>query len=103
MAEDPDPAGRQIAADAWPAFEGRQPDDIRVEHDLSGKPTGDTAHPVALVAAAAAADAAGQADARGRLLDAADELDRQTPTYYGAAWVALGRLMLETDTLDSCK
>jgi endoglucanase len=103
MAEDPDPAGRQIAADAWPAFEGRQPDDIRVEHDLSGKPTGDTAHPVGLVAAAGAADAAGQADARGRLLDAADELDRQTPTYYGAAWVALGRLMLETDTLDSCK
>ena len=103
MAEDPDPAGRQIAADAWPAFEGRAPADIRVEHDLSGKPTGNTSHPIALVAAAGAADAAGQADAKAQLLDAADRLDRQTPTYYGAAWVAIGRLMLETDTLDSCK
>lgn len=103
MAEDPDPAGRQIAAGAWPVFEGRQPDDIHVEHDLSGKPTGNTSHPIALVAAAGAADAAGQADAKAQLLDAADELDRQTPTYYGAAWVALGRLMLETDALNSCK
>ena len=95
-----DPAGREIAAKAWPAFEGRAPADIPVEHDLSGEPVGGEQHPVALVAAAAAADAAGDAGAKAELLDAAEALDRQTPTYYGAAWVALGRVMLETDALD---
>jgi endo-1,4-beta-D-glucanase Y len=102
MAEDPDPAGRQIAARAWPAFEGRDPADIPVEHDLMGQPAGGTLHPVALVAAAGAADAAGEAAAKRRLLDAAEDLDRQTPTYYGAAWVALGRVMLDTNALDAC-
>jgi endo-1,4-beta-D-glucanase Y len=102
MAEDPDPAGREIAAGAWPAFDGRDPADIPVEHDLSGEPAGGTLHPMALVAAAAAADAAGQAAAKRRLLDAAEDLDRQTPTYYGAAWVALGRVMLDTNELDAC-
>ena len=100
MAEDPDPAGREIAAKAWPAFEGRAPADIPVEHDLSGQPVGGEQHPVALVAAAGAADAAGDASAKAELLNAAEALDRETPTYYGAAWVALGRVMLETDALD---
>jgi endo-1,4-beta-D-glucanase Y len=102
MAEDPDPAGRRIAARAWPAFEGRDPADIPVEHDLSGQPAGGTLHPMALVAAAAAADAAGQSASKRRLLDAAEALDRRTPTYFGAAWVALGRIMLDTSALDAC-
>ena len=100
LAEDPDPAGRRIAARAWPVFDGQKPADIPVEYDLSGRPTGDTLHPIALVAAAAAADAAGQARARSRLLDAAEALDRRSPTYYGAAWVALGRIMLTSSALD---
>ena len=48
-----------------------------------------------LVAAAGAADAAGQAGARDALLAAAEALDKRSPTYYGAAWVALGRIMLD--------
>lgn len=100
LAEDPDPAGREIAARAWPAFEGRETADIPVEHDLSGEPTGDTLHPIPLVAAAGAADAAGKTADRDRLLDAAEALDQQSPTYYGAAWVALGRIMLTSDDLD---
>jgi endoglucanase len=102
MAEDPDPAGREIAARAWPAFEGRDPSDIPVEHDLSGQPAGGTLHPISLVAAAGAAAAAGQDAAKRRLLDAAEQLDQRTPTYYGAAWVALGRIMLDTNALDAC-
>ena len=102
FAEDPDPAGRRIAARAWPVFEGREPADVPAEHDLSGRPTGGTHHPMALVAAAGAAYAAGQAEAGRRLLDAAEALDRQTPTYYGAAWVALGRMMLTTERLAAC-
>jgi endoglucanase len=102
MAEDPDPAGRRIAARAWPVFAGQDPTKLPVEHDLSGHPVGGTLHPVALVAAAGAADAAGQPAARDGLLDAAEALDRHSPTYYGAAWVALGRIMLTTNLLHTC-
>jgi endoglucanase len=103
LAEDPDPAGRQIAARAWPVFENQDPTKLPVEHDLFGRPTGHTLHPVVLVAAAGAADAAGQPAARDGLLDEAEDLDRRSPTYYGAAWVALGRIMLTTKLLDvSC-
>lgn len=102
MAEDPDPAGRRIAAAAWPVFDGQDPAKLPVEHDLTGKATGGTLHPVVLVGAAGAASAAGQTGARDRLLAAAEALDARTPTYYGAAWVALGRIMLTTKLLDSC-
>ena len=100
MAEDPDPAGKRLSAKAWPAFEGRKPAEIPIEHDLSGKPTGGTQHPMALVAAAGAAQAAGKTKEAARLLDAADALDKRAPTYYGAAWAALGRIMLTTTALD---
>ena len=45
LAEDPDPSGRAIAARAWPVFEGRNPADVPVEHDLSGQATGSTPTP----------------------------------------------------------
>jgi endo-1,4-beta-D-glucanase Y len=102
MAEDPNPDGRRIAARMWPVFEGRAASEIPVEHDLTGKPIGGTRHPVVLVAAAAAAGAAGHPADRDRLLDAAAALDKESPTYYGAAWVALGRIMLTTKYLDAC-
>jgi endoglucanase len=102
FAEDPDPAGRAIAARAWPAFQGADPTKLPVEHDLSGRPAGSTLHPVALVAAAGAADAAGDVSARDGLLDEAETLDRRTPTYYGSAWVALGRIYLTTKYLNTC-
>ena len=100
MAEDPNPAGRQIAARAWPAFAGENPTRLPVNHTLTGRPIGDILNPVVLVAAAGAADAAGQPAARDGLLAAAEALDRRTPTYYGSAWVALGRMMLTTTLLD---
>ena len=81
-------------------FDGRTPTNLPVEHDLSGRPAGNTLHPVALVAAAGAAAAAGKTAARDSLLDAADALDQRAPTYYGAAWVALGRIMLTTKLLN---
>jgi hypothetical protein len=54
------------------------------------------------VAAAGAAHAAGLTAARDGLLDAAEALDQRSPTYYGAAWVALGRMMLTTKLLGPC-
>jgi endoglucanase len=102
FAEDPDPAGRQIAARAWPVFEGQDPNNLPVEHDLTGKPVGDTMNPVVQVSAAGAADAAGKTAERDRFLKAAEALDKRQPTYYGAAWVAIGRMMLTTNKLDAC-
>jgi endoglucanase len=99
MAEDP--AGRRIVARAWPVFAGRDPTQLPVAHALSGRALGDTLNPVVLVAAAGAADAAGHTAARDGLLDSAAALDRRFPTYYGAAWVALGRMMLTTNLLDA--
>jgi endoglucanase len=102
MAEDANPAGREIAARAWPVFETTDPNTLTVTHTLSGQPIGNVLDPVVLVAAAGAADAAGHPAARDGLLDAAEALDRRTPTYYGAAWVALGRIMLTTNLLAAC-
>ena len=100
FAEDPDPAGKRIAAKAWPAFEGKKPADIPIEHDLNGQPAGSTQHPMALVAAAGAAAAAGKEADKQKLLAAAEALDKRAPTYYGAAWAALGRIMLDSTALD---
>jgi endoglucanase len=85
FAEDCNADGVAVAADLWPVLRNR-------EHD----------HPVELVAAAAAADAAGNRRDRDDLLAAAARRDREHPTYYGAAWVALGRVMLTTDLLGAC-
>jgi endo-1,4-beta-D-glucanase Y len=102
FAEDPDPAGVRIAAKAWPAYEGQKPADIVVEHNIDGKPSGGTKHAMGLVAAAGAAQAAGKTSDAAKLLDAAEALDKQDPTYYGSAWVALGRVMLTSDLLNAC-
>jgi hypothetical protein len=99
MAEDP--AGRRIVARAWPVFAGRNPTKLPIAHALSGRAIGDILNPVVLVAAAGAADAAGHLAARDGLLDSAEALDRRLPTYYGAAWAALGRIMLTTNLLDA--
>jgi endoglucanase len=101
LAVDPDPAGRRLAAAAWPVFRQQRPDDIVLERNLNGSPAGGSRTPLALVAAAGAAHAAGDHRAVGRLLRAAAALDRRQPTYYGAAWVALGRLLLTTDRLSA--
>lgn len=79
-------AGRAVAAGLWSRLRGQE------------RPK----HAVGLVGAAGAATAAGDRIARDRLLDDAERRDSQQPTYYGAAWVALGRVMLTTDLLGSC-
>jgi cellulose synthase/poly-beta-1,6-N-acetylglucosamine synthase-like glycosyltransferase len=59
-------------------------------------------HPVFAVSAAAAEEAAGQKGSSEAMLDKAATEDLQTPTYYGAAWVALGRVMLDSSALGTC-
>ena len=70
---------------------------------LDGRVLDPSGHPLPLVAAAAAAHAAGAIDDRDRLLDEAAAQDQRVPTYYGAAWVALGRALLQTDLLHACE
>jgi hypothetical protein len=51
---------------------------------------------------AGVAHAAGDGDAAVRLLDRAAALEADRPSYCGAAWTALARVMLDTDWLGSC-
>jgi endoglucanase len=92
---------RELAAGVWRLLSasGVEP---AAEHALDGSPLNADSHPAALVGAAAAAGAAGDATARAELLDRAAASDESAPSYYGAAWVALGRVMLTTDWLGAC-
>jgi hypothetical protein len=49
-----------------------------------------------------AAKAAGDTSAVPKLLAATQQLNAEHPTHYGAAWVALGWLMLTTSGLQPC-
>lgn len=93
-----EPAWRDFAASVAPIYPPA--DDLRLRLTLDGGPASDDRHPLMLTASAAAAHAAGDASAT-QLLDAAEQLERRHPSYYGAAWVALGRLGLEAP-LRSC-
>ena len=78
------------------------PGEVPALRNLNGSADGDWQHPVALVAAAATEQVAGNPDGAVERLDAAAQLQQRSPTYYGAAWVALGRIMLTTSLLGEC-
>jgi endoglucanase len=103
LAESCDGDARDLAARSWP-FLREQAEDGRVApvYRLDGAPAAEGEHPLGLAAAAASAQAAGDGDAAHDLLDRADHANRRGPTYYGAAWAALGRVMLTTDLLGDC-
>jgi endoglucanase len=69
---------------------------------LDGRPTSPDVAPLSAVAAAAAAYGAGNADTGNSLLSRAARIEAEYPTYYGAAWVALGRVLLTTHLLTTC-
>lgn len=58
--------------------------------------------PLPLIAAAAAARAAGSERASGHLLDRALRLQHRYPTYYGGAWTALGLALFDGALGGSC-
>ena len=99
LAESCDPEDRELAARLWPRLR-ESPGTAR--RALDGTPLGDDEHAVALAGAAAAAHAAGDRHAATDLLDRAARLERERPSYYGAAWVELTRAMLQDGTLGSC-
>jgi endo-1,4-beta-D-glucanase Y len=95
-----DPQARALAARWWPLLRpaGRA-------QALALRPDGTvldgTASVLPLVAAAAAARAAGQPGAAQHLLGQAAALQRAHPTYYGGAWQALGSA-LSAGALSGC-
>lgn len=95
---------RHSAARLWPvlrspALAGRATVDLTV----SGAQGRDALRsPVGLVAAAAAAWAAHHRDIARELLGRAEAMNRVHQTYYSSAWVALGRMFLQTRQLGTC-
>jgi endoglucanase len=103
MAEDCDERGKFLAAAMWPFLESEwKKGRIVATYGLDGRPSAGYEHPASIVGAAGAATAAGDERTAARLLDHAEALERKSPSYYGAAWVALGRAMLTTDLLGGC-
>src|SRR4030081_3477306 len=102
MAEDCSSGDRQWARRAWPFFKSGAGGGLAATYDLAGHARGNGSHPVAYVAAAGAAIAAGDSSAGLSMLDRAERAQAASPSYYGAAWVALGRVMLTTDWLGPC-
>ena len=92
-----DPADQAMAASLSDTLGARSP--APGLRDLGGTATVEWSHPLAEVSAAAAAAAAGDPRAAAGRLDLAARLQAAEPTYYGAAWLALGELLLaETGT-----
>jgi endoglucanase len=96
-----DPAARRLAAGWWPKLSS-----AGASQALALRPDGGVVaagpSPLALVATAAAADAAGRPADRDRLLDQASAAESAHPSYYSAAWVALGRGLLRGSIAGAC-
>ena len=93
------PEDRRLAAALWPLYQ-RSPG--RDGYSLNGQPASGLSHASSFVAAAASAQAAGHAQTADRLLGQAQAENSRYPTYYGAAWLALGRVLLTTSALGGC-
>ena len=100
FAESCDPEDRALARVMRPLLV--TPSEVPALRYLDGSAASNWQHPVGLVAAAAAEQSAGNPDGAVERLDAAAQLEQRSPTYYGAAWVALGRIMLTTSLLGEC-
>lgn len=94
------PADVALAAGLAPTL-SREPV-LGAELDLGGGRLAEATHPLAYGARAASSAAAGDiGSARDDLAEAVSVSDA-TPTYYGAAWVALAPMLLESDRFGGC-
>jgi endo-1,4-beta-D-glucanase Y len=97
-------AGQRLARAAWPFLRNEiDSGSLVMPYTLDGRPIADERHAVAYVAAAAAALTSGERSRADDLLGTAAEVDAASPTYFGSAWVALGRVWLDTDLLGGCR
>jgi endoglucanase len=95
-----DPRGARLAARLDPLLNSKEnalaltPDGQILNQETNATP---------VIGAAAAAQAAGNDARRDRLFAEAASLNAQHPTYYGTAWLALGRTLLTTNLLGGCQ
>jgi endoglucanase len=89
-----------LAAKLAGPLSGKSP--LPMELDLGGTALNQDQSPLGYVARAAAEASSGQRSAAQADLQTADTLSQSTPTYYGAAWDALGALQLETRAFNGC-
>ncbi|MCW2572456.1 MAG: glycoside hydrolase family 8 [Frankiales bacterium] len=94
--------GRRAVARGWPAL-AASATQAPLVRGLDGVVRDANRVPLSAVAAAAAAQAAGESGASSALLRTADEISAQFPSYYGDAWNALGRVLLTTQRLATCR
>jgi hypothetical protein len=96
-----DAAARRLAAGWWPKLSA-----ATASQALALRPDGGIVakgpSTLAFVAAAAAADAASRPADRDRLLRRASARVSAHPSYYGEAWIALGRWLLRGSSAGRC-
>ena len=92
----------RIPAAMWPFFSTKPPNAIGFAYSLDGRLLAPQQTATLLVGAAAAAQSAHQSEARDGLLAQAEAINTRFPTYFGSAWIAIGRLELDTALLGSC-
>ncbi|HWF50182.1 MAG TPA: glycosyl hydrolase family 8 [Solirubrobacteraceae bacterium] len=101
MASSCSPGDRALAAQWWRTLSAPQRSGA-VALSPNGTVLDGQTNSLPYVAAAAAAGAGGNGRARARLLARARKAQYRYPTYYGAAWLALGEALLETGELGGC-
>jgi endoglucanase len=101
LAEACDTSSRTLAASLWRTAQRTL--DVAAERlNLDGTVQTRGTNPLFTLAAASAAHAAGEGDRSEQLLDDAEQLNAESPSYYLSSWLALTRLMLDTDLLGGC-
>ena len=90
-----DPQARALAARWWPLLRPSDRDQALVLHP-AGTVLNPTPAVLPMVASAAAAKASGDGAAQRTLLRRATAQQHRHPTYYGAAWNALGHVLLSS-------
>jgi endoglucanase len=101
MATSCNAADRQLAARWWPLL--RAPGRAgAIALGTKGNVIDPSTNALSFVAAAAAAQAAGDTAAMRRLLRRARATQAHAPDYYGGAWLALGDALLTDNALGSC-
>jgi endoglucanase len=94
LAADCAASARSLAAKWSRIIGGDSTASASLSRGLHGRVFDSTRMPLPMAGAAAAAAAAGHDDQSNQLLESAVSQEQQYPTYYGAAWVALGAALI---------
>lgn len=94
LSEGCDEEATELAGQFWDRLRVLEGGGAALAYGLDERRLEPAEHPLGLVAAGVAAVAAGRHDDAQSLLDGAADLQRRHPTYYGAALLALGQVLI---------